>query len=525
MQPACEQGKERARQVPKAPHIAALLRCHQDEIATAWVEMAHGLPATRYGERPAKEIRPWVSRGVTDAIQTVSTGLYQASEAYLADVSATCLALGIGISEAIEGLWLFKDAAQPFIQQAYPAGSVEACEADAHLDSYLRSMISRFSRLYTEAMASHLQAQQQQITSTVESLQRVTTALLQKLTLDQALEIVLHEACHLTGAQGGALLSWDGGDWLVVVRSEGAFQAPSNRWPVAGTFTGRVVQTGTPLLVNDPGDLALRSHPVPDLESLLVIPMHLKGSMVGALYVANKPGGFTQDDMRVLSLFADGAAIALETTRLHLQEEQWAVTEERQRLARDLHDSVTQALYSMTLHAEAASLALVAGKQEVAAKSLQKLATMAREATMDLRMLIFDLRPPLLEEEGLVAALQARLAAVGSRAGLQTEIHVEGEEHLPLSVANELFWIAVEACNNVIKHANAQWVRVGLWFDGPAVCIEIADDGLGFEPTNVRECGGVGLQEMAERAQRIKAELKVTSTPGQGTVVRVEAQI
>jgi signal transduction histidine kinase len=510
--------------VSRAPHVAALLRHHQDEIAAVWVEMAGNRLGGRFGEHALAEIRTWVSQGATDAIQALSAGSHQATEAYLYEVSLACLGSGLDTAHVIEGLWLFKDAALHVIRGALPPGSAEAEEANFHLDLYLRSTISRFVHLYTETMACHLQARQQRITTTVESLQRVTTALLQKLTLDQALEIVLHEACRLTDAQGGALLSWDGGASLQVVRREGTYLPPANRLPVEGTLTGRVVRTGTPLLVNDRGSLALGRHPVADLESVLVIPMHLKGSIVGALYVANKSGGFDQEDMRTLSLFADGAAIAIETTRLHLQEEQLAVMEERQRLARELHDSVTQAVYSMTLHAEAASLALSAGKQEVVSKSLQKLVTMAREATGDLRMLIFDLRPPLLEEEGLASALQARLAAVESRAGLQTTFHAEGEESLPLALAGELFWIAVEALNNVVKYANAQRVLVRLRFDGPAVCLEISDDGQGFDLAGVRERGGIGLREMEERAQRIQARLEISALPGQGTTVRVEAQ-
>ncbi len=117
---------------------------------------------------------------------------------------------------------------------------------------------------------------------------------------------------------------------------------------------------------------------------------------------------------------------------LEEQAKEQAVAAERSRLARELHDSVTQALYSVTLYAEATRLALSAEKRDVATENLRELHNMAREAMVDMRMLIFELHPPVLEEEGLVAALQARLAAVESRARLQTEIHVEGERRLPI---------------------------------------------------------------------------------------------
>jgi signal transduction histidine kinase len=149
---------------------------------------------------------------------------------------------------------------------------------------------------------------------------------------------------------------------------------------------------------------------------------------------------------------------------------------------------------------------------------------MAREAMVDMRMLIFELHPPMLEEEGLVAALQARLAAVESRAGLQAEFCVEGEQLLPLAMQEELFWIAVEAFNNVIKHAKAQQVEVCLQLDRPTVCLSIKDDGIGFDPATAGQGGGMGLRSMAERVERIRGKLEITSAPGSGTTVSVQAE-
>jgi signal transduction histidine kinase len=200
-----------------------------------------------------------------------------------------------------------------------------------------------------------------------------------------------------------------------------------------------------------------------------------------------------------------------------------AAAAERSRLARELHDSVTQALYSVNLHAEAASLALAAGNEEVVATSLQKLQTMTHEAMMDLRMLIFELHPPILKEEGLAAALRARLATVETRAGLQTELQVEGEDRLPLALAEELFWVAVEAFNNVLKHAQARKVKVSLSFVGDRVWLSIADDGLGFDPGADRSQSGMGLRSIAERVERIGGSLDLTTAPGGGTTVIVEA--
>jgi signal transduction histidine kinase len=362
-------------------------------------------------------------------------------------------------------------------------------------------------------------------TAEIESLQRITTALLEKLRLHQVLEIVYLEACQLTGATGCALFFWDGGPVLDVAQSGGALHLDASQVPVARSLAGRAVLSGRPVVVSDPLELGGAMDLSAGVEAVLAMPLRVQGSTMGALDVANKPGGFTPDDVRILSLFADAAALAIENTRLNEQVGQLAVIEERQRLARELHDSVTQALYSVALYAEATRLALASAKIDVAADNLKELHTTAREAMLDMRMLIFELRPPVLAQEGLMAALQARLSAVEARAGLHTELKVEGEAHPSQRVDTELFWIAVEALNNVVKHAHARHLVVRLAYGENSVHLEIRDDGRGFDPAVARQGGGLGLLGIEERVQRIHGRWEIRSTPGEGTVLWVSAAL
>src|SRR5262249_25614488 len=156
-------------------------------------------------------------------------------------------------------------------------------------------------------------------------------------------------------------------------------------------------------------------------------------------------GGFDQNDVRIMNLYADQAAIAIENARLSRQLEALAVVEERQRLARDLHDSVTQTLYSVTLYADAAIWSLEAGNATVAADNIGEVQSGSREALREMRLLIFELHPPELEAQGLVAVLQARLDAVEARAGFKAKFRVEGERRLPLAVEEALYRVAQEA--------------------------------------------------------------------------------
>ena len=360
-----------------------------------------------------------------------------------------------------------------------------------------------------------------------ESFGRVVVGLLQKTVLEEGLNIVCAEAQELIGATGSAVLLLTDKAWLEVTHRLGQPLAIVNRLPVDGSLAGLVVRKGEPVLVNDPalyGQVQVYEWPS-DLTALLAVPLHVNGGVIGVLDIVNKPGGFTEEDVRVLRIFANQAAMAIERARLHQQAKQLAVLQERQRLALELHDSVTQSLYSVTLYANAAALALAAGKHETTASYLQELQETAQEGMRDMRLLLFQLHPPELDTEGLVAVLQERLAAVEGRAGLQTDFQVEGERRLPIAIEEELYWIAQEALNNVRKHAQAQRVTVRLHFTPATFYLEVLDDGVGFDRSAIAGRGGVGLRSIAERAARIGGQLTHESKPGEGTRLRVEVTL
>jgi PAS domain S-box-containing protein len=256
------------------------------------------------------------------------------------------------------------------------------------------------------------------------------------------------------------------------------------------------------------------------------VPLLVKERLVGALVLAARDmRTFVPEELSLLAAIGQQIGIAVENARLYEQAEQAAVITERNRLARELHDSVTQALYSVTLYAEAAAILLTDGKNLEAADHLRELRDTAQEALREMRLLIFELRPLALEKIGLVAALQTRLEAVEGRGGMQTELQVEGApnaERLPFAVQEELYHIAQEALNNVLKHAHAQRVRVHLQFSDTVTCLEVWDDGVGFESERARERGGLGLRGMEERGQRIGGQLHIESALGKGTRVSIK---
>jgi signal transduction histidine kinase len=354
-----------------------------------------------------------------------------------------------------------------------------------------------------------------------QGVQRVTTSLLRKNNLQDVLELICNEALNLTDATGSAVLLLDADGWLRVTSEVGEKISVLERLPIDGSLAGQAVRSGEPELFNDMNGFDLEHLRGLGIKTLLAAPLKVESTIIGVLDVINKVGGFTKEDLRIISLFADQAAIVIDQTKLHQQVEQMAVIEERQRLARELHDSVTQALYSVNLYAEAARMALAADKKSVAQENLQNLREMTREAMLEMRLLVFELHPLVLEKEGLVAALQSRLTAVENRSGLKAEITAEGKKPLPISVEKELYRIAQEGLNNVVKHAQAKNIRINLKYSRESICLELWDDGMGFDLETARENGGMGLRGIEERVRKIGGSLEIETSSGMGTRLTV----
>lgn len=202
--------------------------------------------------------------------------------------------------------------------------------------------------------------------------------------------------------------------------------------------------------------------------------------------------------------------------------ERAAALAERQRLARELHDSVTQTLYGIDLFSNAAERDLKLRKNEPAMENVKQIKELSHAALGDMRLLIFELQPQILEEEGLASALKERLDLVEARTGFSTNMRVVAERQVDPSIEAELYAIAMEALNNALKHSRAEHVGVILEYTKDSVCLTVQDDGIGYDYKNPGVTKGFGLRIMEERAARIDASLSLDSSPGAGTTVKVE---
>ncbi|HXD11167.1 MAG TPA: PAS domain-containing protein [Anaerolineales bacterium] len=220
-----------------------------------------------------------------------------------------------------------------------------------------------------------------------------------------------------------------------------------------------------------------------------------------------------------------GAVIDI-TSRVALAEAQaQSAIEERQRLARDLHDSVSQTLYSLTLIAEATRRLAQNGQLDQVIAQTERLRELSQQSLKEMRLLIFELRLPTLEREGLAKALQQRLDAVEKRAGVDAKLIVENVDRLPVLVEEGLFYMAYEALNNSLKHAAATKLTISLRAIDDVVELQVVDNGKGFDVQSVSEAGGMGLTNLRDRAQKLKAQLEITSIPEKGTTIKIAVHL
>jgi len=225
---------------------------------------------------------------------------------------------------------------------------------------------------------------------------------------------------------------------------------------------------------------------------------------------------------RIAQVVADLETQLAENVRLRQQTAKAAVAAERRRLARDLHDSVTQALYSQTLYAEAAARQLDSSRAERAREHLVQLKETAQQALREMRLLIFELRPSTLETDGLIATLQARLDAVEARTGIETEVSADGSIQLTAETETGLYWIAQEALNNGLKYAQATRISVCLSQAEGHYRMTVSDDGVGFDTTAVSARSRFGLAGIEERCAQLGWQFSIRSAPGEGTTIQVE---
>jgi signal transduction histidine kinase len=369
-----------------------------------------------------------------------------------------------------------------------------------------------------------------------EALIQAGLALASELSLPAVLQKIVDLACQVADATFGALgVLGEGGflhDFITSGMSEEERRAIGSL-PVGKGILGVLITDARPLrlsrIQDDPRSVGFPPEH-PPMTSFLGVPIVVRGNVYGNLYLTEKRGGtgFSEEDERATVTLAAQAGVAIENARLFEEAQERLALEERHRLARELHDSVSQALFSITLQASAAQLASRKdgpNARDKLDRHLAELLRLTQTALSEMKALIFELRPEALQEEGMVAAIRKQADTLEARDELHVMIDApKSRIALPPNVEEQLYRLAQEALNNIVKHARASNVKIWVRQDSDHLLLEIVDDGVGFEPSLERP-GHLGLTTMAQRAARLGGRLEVNSEPGRGTTIRASVPL
>jgi len=364
-----------------------------------------------------------------------------------------------------------------------------------------------------------------------DALSDVLLAVASKRSVAEILQQLVHAARELAGARYAALgVPDEQGAFAQFITSGMSEKLVAAMGPLPRThgLLGAMLEAEEPYRTGDihadPRFKGWWPRPHPDMHSFLGVPIVARGGVIGAIYLTEKLGApeFDEDDEKVIVMLAAHAAITIENARLYERSRELSIVEERNRLARELHDSVSQKLFGLVLSAEAAATLLDRDGAEARAE-LERLQGLAQEAMEELRSLVFELRPPALESEGLAAALRKHVDVLRRVYRREITVEVAGTPRRAPELEREVFRIAQEALQNALRHAEAGALGLELAAADGLLELTVRDDGVGFDP----EAPGIrsrrlGLTSMEERAEAIGGTLRIESRPGAGTVVRLQ---
>lgn len=258
----------------------------------------------------------------------------------------------------------------------------------------------------------------------------------------------------------------------------------------------------------------------------LGIPIRSKNKTIGVLSLMCQSDRILNPSVtQMLTSATKVLGLTVENFYFRKHAEDVVILNERQRLARNLHDSVSQSLYALVISADVSEKLLRIKDFSGLRQQLRDLGKVALQGLKEMRLMLYEFRPASLDIGGLVKALELRLSTVESRAGIHATFSADGEYDLPPQMEQEVYQITIESLNNSLKHAEASEVSIDIHKGTEKIFLEIKDNGLGFDPSTSQTSGGMGMNSMRERARILGGKLTVLSVPGKGTKIQLEAPL
>ncbi len=378
----------------------------------------------------------------------------------------------------------------------------------------------------------------ERVSPALKAVSDAVLAVASQLSVEEVLQRLVDSARELVGARYAALGIPDGsGGFRRFLVSGMSDQLVAAMGPLPRThgMLGAMLETHDAYLTDDihrdPRFRGWWPREHPDMRSFLGVPIIARGRVIGAFYLTEKLGAtdFETTDRELIELLAAHAAIAITNARLYERSRELSILSERNRLALELHDVVSQTLFSLNLGAESA-VTLMDRDPDSAKVQLERVRELAREALAELRSLILGLRPVDLERDGLAGALRKEVDMIRRLHGIEVSSDLEdavaetgGRATETGARTADVLRIAQEALHNAVRHSRAGHVTVRLRDRGETLWLEVADDGVGFDPTDPElRSRHLGLTSMEERARELGGRLELSSVPGSGTTVRLE---
>jgi signal transduction histidine kinase len=371
------------------------------------------------------------------------------------------------------------------------------------------------ARLYAEARRDERM---------LDAFREIAIAILSGTGSDEALALIARRAMELVEGDLSAVAALDPVGRLTLRVAEGAHaeELRGATFPPKGSISGEAIRSGRAIVVPDAARDARAYQPVVKLGNMgpmILVPLSEHERAIGTLNAARERGGrpFSQEDVELLQRFADQAAIALQYARAQREAQRVAVLEDRERIAKELHDGVIQALFAVGMGLQ--GTALMSPDADHAARVEGAVAELDR-VIRDLRNYIFGLRPGILADRQLDQALRQTAKEFEDRSGVVTVVDIDELIAAELaSTAADVIQAAREALSNVGRHAEATTCRLSLHREGESAVLEVDDDGRGFDPATTRR--GDGLANLEQRAEEMGGKISIESAPDQGTMVRI----
>lgn len=426
----------------------------------------------------------------------------------------------------------FDDVPTDFIQQLAVQLGIAVQQADylEQIHRYTVELEEMVDERTKELRESQANEHEQRLFA--EGLLTIVRKINRSLNLEHVLEQILINLENIVKYDGAQIIISDSDSSEVILQSRGSLQLPAHATQSSIVFDNypvylKMARSGEPAIISEEAYRYLcDDEPTePVIESYLGTPIRSGQHLLGFINLyGSEAAAFSQNDMVHLQAFAEQASVAVKNARLYKKGQELAALEERQRLARDLHDAVSQLVFSLSIMSESLPNLLQKERFERAKDIADTMRRIAASAHAEMRLLLLELRPMSFESTGLDELLQQLIIAfLGRHSALATHIQAEETPSLSIDVKNNLYRIAQEALNNIGKHADAHNIEIKLWVEDEAVNLTIEDDGQGFninQPSN-----GHGTRIMRERAESIGAEYEIASQVDQGTRIYVRYKI